>query len=246
MVETLPLTHLPVATLVLALAYLIRGVTGFGSGLVAVPLLATILPLSLVVPVIALLDFLASLSHGIGNRRIIQWKEILTLLPFSLTGILLAVYTLKTVDADILGIGLALFVIGYAFYSLFSNERTSRISKYWAIPSGGIGGMINSLFGTGGPFYVIYLRLRALSKPQMRATISMILLLDGIGRLIGYGAAGFFTPNALLLVSAGLPLGGLALYVGGSIQNDLSPQLFQVAVSLLLLISGCVLLLQSL
>jgi uncharacterized membrane protein YfcA len=106
--------------------------------------------------------------------------------------------------------------------------------------------MINSLFGTGGPFYVIYLKLRALSKPQMRATISMILLLDGIGRLIGYGAAGFFTPNALLLVTAGLPLGGLALYVGGSIQNDLSPQLFQVAVSLLLLISGCVLLLQSL
>jgi len=245
MAETLPLTHLPVAALVIALAYLIRGVTGFGSGLVAVPLLATILPLSVVVPVVALLDFLASLSHGIGNRRIIQWKEILTLLPFSLTGVVLAVYTLKTVDTDILGIGLALFVIGYAFYSLFSKERASRISKFWAIPSGGIGGMINSLFGTGGPFYVIYLRLRALSRPQMRATISMILLLDGIGRLIGYSAAGFFTPATLLLVGAGLPLGGLALYVGGSIQNDLSPRLFQSAVSLLLLISGIILLIRS-
>lgn len=245
MMESLPLTHLPIATLVLALAYLIRGVTGFGSGLVAVPLLAMILPLSVVVPVIALLDFFASLSHGIGNRRTIQWKEIVTLLPFSLLGVLLAIYALKTVDANLLGIGLAVFVIGYAFYSLFSSEQTTQISKFWAIPSGGMGGMINSLFGTGGPFYVIYLRLRALSKPQLRATISMILLLDGIGRLIGYGAAGFFTPSALLLVTAGLPLGGLALYVGGNIQTDLSPRLFQGAVSALLLVSGIALFIQS-
>ncbi|MBU4500275.1 MAG: sulfite exporter TauE/SafE family protein, partial [Gammaproteobacteria bacterium] len=48
-------------SIILLAAYVIRGITGFGSGLVSVPLLALFLPLQFVVPLILLLDFTASI-----------------------------------------------------------------------------------------------------------------------------------------------------------------------------------------
>ncbi|WP_052761283.1 sulfite exporter TauE/SafE family protein [Sedimenticola thiotaurini] len=244
MPESFSLMQLPVATLVVAIAYLIRGVAGFGSGLIAIPLLALILPLSVVVPVIALLDLLASVSHGFGNRRDIGWLEIFTLLPFSLLGIGIAIYLFKTVDPDLLSTGLALFIILYSLYNLVSENMPTDFSRLWAMPWGAAGGMINALFGTGGPFYVIYLKLRGLGKDELRATIATILLFDGIGRVAGYAMGDFFNETALILVAAGLPLAALALFVGGHIQTGMSQKAFQRAISALLLVSGIALLIK--
>ena len=242
-IDSFTFIHLPIATTVLAAAYLIRGITGFGSGLVAIPLLALILPLSVVVPVIALLDFLASMTHGLGSHRVIKWREIATLLPFSLLGIVLSIYVLKTIDPHVLQQSLAVFVIAYALLSLRTGKTRRRVSRLWAIPWGAFGGIVNSLFGTGGPFYVIYLKLRNLGMAELRATIAMILLLDGFGRLVGYSTAGFFNSTALILVAAGIPIGALALYVGGNIHTTLNARVFQTGISILLLTSGLALLL---
>lgn len=242
MLESFAFIHLPVVTVVVAIAYLIRGVTGFGSGLIAIPLLALILPLSVVVPVIAMLDLLASISHGVGNRTAIKWRELLTLLPFSLLGIGTAIYLFKTVDPNLLSKGLGGFVILYALYNLISQTNVAGFSRLWAMPWGAVGGMVNALFGTGGPFYVIYLKLRGLGKSELRATIATILLFDGIGRVIGYAIGDFYSETALILVAAGLPLGALALFVGGHIQTGMSLRTFQRSISALLLVSGIALL----
>ena len=54
-------TDLLLAAAVVFFAYLVRGVnTGFGSALVAVPLLVQMLPLTTVVPFIATLDVVAA------------------------------------------------------------------------------------------------------------------------------------------------------------------------------------------
>ena len=50
-------------------AYFVRALSGFGSGLIAVPLLAQLHPLTRVVPAVMALDFLASLLIGrIGGK----------------------------------------------------------------------------------------------------------------------------------------------------------------------------------
>ena len=50
--------------------------------------------------------------------------------------------------------------------------------------------LVGTLFGTGGPFYVIYLNLRGLDRSVFRATFAMNFLIDGGVRLaqIGGGA----------------------------------------------------------
>ncbi|HEY7041319.1 MAG TPA: hypothetical protein VID28_20800, partial [Methylomirabilota bacterium] len=51
--------------LVLLLAYWVRGVAGFGSGLIAVPLLTLAWPVPLVVPLVVALDYLGSAGQSV-------------------------------------------------------------------------------------------------------------------------------------------------------------------------------------
>ena len=60
---------------VLFLAYFVRGIAGFGSGLIAVPLLAFMFPVQIVVPLVVFLDYVGSASQGIRNRDQIAWRE---------------------------------------------------------------------------------------------------------------------------------------------------------------------------
>ena len=59
----------------------IRGITGFGSALISVPLLALSQPLTFAVPLVLALDFTASLVLGGTNRKKADWGEIKMLLP---------------------------------------------------------------------------------------------------------------------------------------------------------------------
>jgi uncharacterized membrane protein YfcA len=232
------------AALVLSLAYLVRGVAGFGSGLIAIPLLALVLPLSLVVPLVVFLDYVASASHGLQDRVEIQWREILPLLPFSAVGVIAGLYFFRTVDPVVLSHLLGVFVILYAVYSLLSKDDAHRISALWAAPAGGLGGLVGTLFGTGGPFYVVYLKHRGLPKTQFRATFATIFLVDGAGRLAGYLVGGYFDRDWLVLAAMALPVMALGLYWGGHLHTNISQRQFQVAVSLLLVVSGISLLLR--
>lgn len=230
---------------ILGLAFFIRGIAGFGSGLIAIPLLALFLPLTVVVPVIALLDYSAAAMHGIHHRERIAWRDLLPLLPFTLAGSLTALYLLHQVDTAHLNTALGGFILLYALYSLSGIAPQRRHARLWAIPFGGVGGLISTLFGTGGPFYVIYLHLRALDKQAFRATVAAVFMIDGGIRITGYALTGLIGGDILLLVLAGLPTMLLAMYAGGHVHTSISQRTFSRLISLLLLGSGLALLLRQ-
>jgi len=99
---------------------------------------------------------------------------------------------------------LGVFVILYAVYSLLVRNESHTVSSLWAVPAGGLGGLVGTLFGTGGPFYVVYLKHRGLPKTQFRATFAMIFLVDGAGRLTGYLVGGYFDRDWLILAAMAL------------------------------------------
>ena len=135
------------------------------------------------------------------------------------------------------------FVIAYAAYQLLPLPDL-RGSRVFVVPCGFLGGFIGTLFGTGGPFYVVYLKHRGLPKTQFRATFATIFLMDGAGRLTGYLTGGYFDRDWLVLAAVSLPMMALGLFVGGHIHTSISQRSFQVAVSILLVVSGVSLLLR--
>jgi len=225
-------------------AYFIRGIVGFGSGLIAIPLLALFLPLSVVVPAIALTDYLASAQQGVGNRRAILWRGLLPLLPFMLTGVGLALWLFGRAEPGALTKALGVFVICYAAYTL-SGLHPGRIAHpARGAPLGVIGAAVGTLFGTGGPFYVAYLQLWGPNKSEFRATASTAFLVEGSIRLTGYLAAGYFDRGSLLLFALALPLTVVGLYAGHHVHTRIGEETFKRLISILLVGSGLALLLK--
>lgn len=244
MFDSLTATQLAAGAVILAIAYLVRGISGFASGLIAVPLLTLLLPLTTVVPLIVVLDYLSSLSQGIKNRSDIRWKEIISLIPFSLAGVAIALFFLSRSDAALLTKALGVFIILFALFTLSGYTPKAKAARGWGVLAGVSGGMIGTLFGTGGPFYVTYFKARGLDKAAFRATFATIFLLDGAGRLLGYTTSGYFTLEFLTLLVAALPIAGVFLYIGGHLHTQLTQADFERAISALLIVSGIILLIK--
>ena len=231
------------SAVVLFLAYLVRGIAGFGSGLIAVPLLTLVAPMPMVVPLVVSLDYIGSASQGFKNRHHIAWKEQLVLIPFMLVGIGGGLLVLHAMSTAVLGKVLGGFVLVYAIYQLLPLPALGE-SRRFAVVCGCLGGLVGTLFGTGGPFYVMYLKLRDLDKSVFRATFATNFLIDGTIRLVSYALIGLWGWQLLVYLLVALPIVGAGLYLGGRLHTELSQQAFVRFVSLLLLGSGAVLLLK--
>lgn len=231
------------SVLVLLVAYWVRGMAGFGSGLIAVPLLTLAWPVTIVVPLVVALDYLGSASQGIGNVDQVSWREQLVLIPFMVVGVGAGLWVLRVISTATLAKVLGVFVIAYAVYQMLPLPELQG-SRAAATYCGFLGGLVGTLFGTGGPFYVIYLNLRGLERAAFRATFAMNFLIDGGVRLAAFAATGLYGPQALGYLLAAVPIAGAGLYVGGRIQTGLSQRAFQLVIRVLLLVSGVALLLK--
>jgi uncharacterized membrane protein YfcA len=225
---------------VLLLAYFIRGISGFGSGLVAVPLLALKLPLTFVVPLILLTDFTSSLVLGGLNFRQVAWSEIRRLLPTGLIGVMTGTFLLVSMPRAPILIGLGSFIILFALRSLLLSGREPKpIATWWARPAGLAGGMVGALFGTGGPPYVIYLSHRLFDKSQLRATFSGLFILDGLSRIVSFTISGLLLDIRLAWAYLGaMPIALAALWLGSHAHTRLSQSQMMKIISLILLGSG--------
>ncbi|MHB9100817.1 MAG: sulfite exporter TauE/SafE family protein [Sulfuricella sp.] len=223
----------------LLLAYFIRGITGFGSGLIAVPLLAHFLPLQFVVPFVLVLDFSASIVLGGKTREQIDWNELKPLLPFGAAGVMLGVTLLIHMPREPLLIGLGIFVLIFGIRALLNIHGETTISRWWAIPAGLTGGTVGALFGTGGPPYIIYLSHRLKDKAKLRATFSGLFTLEGGLRIVTFLAAGLLLQDGIFTaLLAALPVMALGLYLGHRVHLGISSRQMLRLVGLLLVGSG--------
>ncbi len=225
--------ELALAAPVILSAYFVRGLTGFGSALIAVPVLCLSLPIEIVVPSVIALDFLGSLAQGIHKRQSIHWDEIARLLPFSVAGIAIALYLLQDVDTRFLLRGLGVFIIAYSIYQLL--PQPSRSGSHWYAAT---------LFATGGPFYVTYLMLRGLDKTAFRSTFAALFVIDGGLRIGGFAATGLYQADTLSLLSLLLPFAAVGLFLGSRVHADIRPEAFKMLISILLLTTSVPLLLR--
>lgn len=226
-----------VALSVLA-AYTVFGLTGFGSAVVAVPILVHFVPLTFAVPLVLLLDFCATLTVGALNWHLVERKELLRLMPFMLVGIVAGVTLLVNVEPRWLLLALGIFVLANAIWNLARPMQAGRVSALWSLPAGVAGGVFSALFGTGGPIYTTYLA-RRVDSATFRATTSTIILFSGVTRVVIFGTNGLLLQNGLLgdwLLL--LPVCALGVFVGSKLHARLPVARVRQALFGLLAVSG--------
>jgi hypothetical protein len=225
----------------LVFAYVVFGISGFGSALLAAPLLSGVLPLSRIVPILVLLDFTASFGNWMPDRRSVARDELRRLLPFLLVGAAAGVWLLLHLQPRVLLLLMGLFVTAYALYSLSGLRPPSdaQASPRWALPSGLVGGLFGALFGSGGFLYALYLAARLDSKEQIRATQSALIGCSALIRLGLYLVAGVYAQGELLVLALCLaPAMMLGVWIGRRLVLRLSREHFVRLVTWIVLASG--------
>jgi hypothetical protein len=96
-----PFDWLPIL-LAIAVAYIVFGIAGFGTALVAGPVLIHFMPLSRIIPLLVLLDFVAAFGNLLPSRRDVVRGELLRLLPCMAVGCTLGVVFLLHLKSDLL------------------------------------------------------------------------------------------------------------------------------------------------
>lgn len=239
----LPWITLLSAALIVTLAYTVYGLTGFGAAIVGIPLLAHFLPLRFAVPMMLVFDLFAGLLLGLKQRKHLDKKELLRLLPYLLIGMAAGATLLALASERWLLLLLGSFVLSYAGWSLLSKRAPAPVAAVWAIPAGVVGGAFTALYGTGGAIYMIYLARRLPDKTVMRATIGVLIFGTALIRLVLFAGSGFYNQRGLLpLAFALLPCALIGYLAGTHLHQRVPSQRAVQAVWLLLIVGGASLL----
>ncbi|MPZ46922.1 MAG: TSUP family transporter [Betaproteobacteria bacterium] len=245
--EDLPAWQLAFCALVIVAAFAVRGTAGFGGGAVAVPLMALALPVQVVVPVVAVLNLLASTGHATRHRRLVLWREVAYTIPFTAIGVAGGVYLLNELDAALLRKGLGLFVVAYAVFAFATATRPLRAPRALLRPLGAIlsttAGFLGALFGgAAGPLYAIYFSNLELARDVFRVTVTTTLLVQAALRATSYAGLGLYDRTTLIVLAVALPFMWLGGRLAERVAGRIEPHTFGRVVGAVLLASGAALL----
>ena len=230
-------------------AFTVRSAAGFGAGLIAIPLLALVLPVSTAVSVASVLTTLTSIQQVSREWRLVAWRQFLIIFCYSMVGVGLGLYFLKLLDEDLLRHGLGVFMILYSLHAVWTADTVHVLPSRWHGTIGAVvgivGGLCSALFGAGaGPFYVVYFGILRLDRAVFRATMSAVVVLGGVARIAGYENAGFYGASTLGLLAVGLPAVIAGCWLGDKVVYRLSARSFSRLVAAIMLLSGITLLIR--
>jgi uncharacterized membrane protein YfcA len=228
-----------VAPLVMTLAYTVFGLSGFGSTVIAVPILAHFLPVPYLVPLMAVLDMVCAAFIGRTNREQVAKAEIKRIIPFMFVGFLIGATVLVGVPDRYLRVALGVFAVAVGVHGIFNPTLHRTISAWWVVPAGVVGGAIATVFGAGGPIYATYFGGRLRDKGELRSTISTLISISAFSRAIVYAVTGLLLHLSMLVGGVLLaPFAWAGLKIGQRIHVGLTQQQMRRAVGVLLVFTG--------
>lgn len=214
-----------------------------GAGVVAVPLLALIIPITeavaMMLPLLLLMDI-----KTIHYYRAFADKAVLKrVIPAAIVGITIGGWLLGKVSAQALQVILAVISILFASWHRLSPwlAKTIGSSAFW----GTLSGLSSTLIHAGGPPINIYLLGQQLSKQIWLATAAVFFGVMNLIKLVPYTLNDQWNVGNLTAAAALIPIAYFGVWLGKELQQKLSEEKFVQACRILLFLSGVMLLLKS-
>ena len=231
--------------LILFLATLIRSAFGFGEALVAVPLLALIMPVEVAAPLAVLASITVAFLVLLQDWRLVHLRDAMWLVLSTLFGIPLGLLLLKMAPEASVKLILAIIIIGFAAYSLTSRRAGELKDDRFAWLFGFQAGILGGAYGMNGPPLAIYGALRRWSPAHFRATLQGYFLPASLVGMAGYWIAGLWTPAVNHSFVISLPSIVIGTFAGRILNQRIHAQRFTSYVYFGLAAIGGILLLQA-
>jgi hypothetical protein len=208
------LSTLLIAVVGVFAAAVLRGFTGFGFGIAAVPMLSLALPPTQAVPFVVVLQVLVGVAGFRGAWHECDWRAVRGLVPGLIVGIPigLMVLTLFAPNTVRLAIGL---VIAASVVVLWRGARLPpQPSRGITLLVGLMSGTISGLASMGGPPIVVYLLALGHGAAVVRSTSIIYFMLSSLLSLLAMSAHGLLDRQILIWAAASVPVLFAGSWVG--------------------------------
>jgi len=243
-----------VVAVVLFLAGVVSGLSGFAFSAVAACILWLLPPLQ-AVPLIMLLSVcnqllsVGKLRKEMVLRGTAEREGALAYIAGGLLGVPIGLALLQTLPAGMFAAGLGLFLV-YGALVLFKPDSLRIKLSGWrpAVAVGAAGGIIGGFSAFPGSMPVVYLGLRGMSKAETRGiTQPYILALQVVSlSILALAHSAIFNAQFWLLWALTLPAVLLGSSTGVALYRRMNEVNFRRAVLILLIVSGVSLVVKTL
>jgi uncharacterized membrane protein YfcA len=239
-------------SIVTLLAATIQSATGFGFGLIAVPVFLLILNSSDAIQITMIIVLFMSIADwmklkGQGSKHLLVWLVVGMILGFPF-----GIYIFLNFELQLIKIMLALIIISFSIFNLvrlFRKGSTEPVQsptkKRWPVAlTGYFAGLLSASMAMPGPPVMLYLVHKGFDKTVIRATILTFFIFAYAGSvllqfmIIGISASTWTTSLTLV------PVGLLGVLIGHAIAHRINQKLFRIIVLNILILMALVMLSQ--
>lgn len=221
---------------------LVRSTLGFGEALIAMPLLAFVIPPRMAAPLVAVVSSFNAILILYREWRQISFEETGKLTIAALMGIPIGIWLLSAGSEAAIKLLLAIVVIGFALWSLSNRKMVGELPAAWAPAFGLTAGILGGAYNTAGPPMVIFGTLRRWPAERFRANLQSYFLLGGTTVLMMHISRGAVTSDVIRLSAMCVPLTIVAALIGHRLTKSVSTEQFIRVVHVCLLLIGTMLL----
>jgi uncharacterized protein len=215
---------------------------GFGFALLAVPLMAFVVPTKSAVVIVFLTSTVTCAWVALHLRRQIEWPTTRRLGLGAFIGAPIGVIIISAISANTLRLALGVITCLAAIWIVVSSRlmRSELVvpHRFTSVSVGLASGVLNTSLATNGPPLVYELRRTGFHGDRFRATISAVFLFSNLIGLPLLAFAGLITPFDLALAAFSLVACVAGIALGSRIGGRMEPSHFAWAVDILLMATG--------
>ncbi len=204
-----------------------KGGLGGGAGLLAVPLMALVIPpadaAAIMLPVLLVMDAMGLWAY----RRDADWEALRVLIPGGLVGIVVAALVFGLMSDDLVRLVIGVIAVGFCLWRWLPRRAVTRppppsAGVFW----GAVGGFTSTLAHAGAPPVNIYLLARRPEPAAFVATMVFLFAAVNLAKLPPYALLGLFTAANLLASAALAPVAVVGMGLGIALLRRLDTRLF--------------------
>jgi uncharacterized protein len=186
---SLSFESLTIIFIALAVGSLVKGISGIGLPLIAIPVMAGFMPVDKAVAIMVIPSLLINVwLIWVYRKHAVKIDNLFWLYAVGITGVVTGALILSLVPNWYLTFFMVLWLGGY-FVTVVTKKKItlpSELSRHTALAVVGIGGLVQGSVGASGPVIAPYVHSLRLTQPQYVYAVSVLFQLFGIAQLTSF------------------------------------------------------------
>lgn len=226
------------SAVVILMASVLKGITGFGFALIAVPLLSLFLPLHMLIPAMSLFNLFASIHLLLKIKVNLKFRYFLPMFLASLAGIPVGVYALENLNENLLQLLVGIVILVFTVMLFLMGNRDPKYKHKPIVFAGFLGGFLGSSISLSGPPIALAMSRKKYSKNLFRANFAVFGVLSSLFTSVVYLIKGILIATSLKFATFLFPFLLLGTALGNQIAKNIHYKPFRKIVLIINLVVG--------